>query len=592
MVRGRIHGAITLYYRRPREFARDDVGLAQAFADQTALAMENARLHAQTVRRSRELEALYRADEMLYSSLRLDQVLQALVDVAADVLQADMTSVLVWDEQHERLVPGATRGFRPETVARMQHARGEGITTIVATTGEPIAVADATSDPRVAHRITDAEGIQSLLHVPIKVNGEVFGVFGINYRHKRQLAGEEERVLLALAHRAAVAIENARLYTDSEARRQELEALYRADETLHQSLRLDDVLHALVDVAVDVLHADKSSVHVWDEEHQQLVSSASRGYSPESSAVPLRLGEDLAIGTDVGSDLVVITDATTDPRINSGRLRDIVEREGVLSAVGAPITISGQFFGLFGIAFSEPRAPSTDEQRLVHALAQRAGLAIQNARLFEQAQQVATAEERQRLARELHDAVTQTLFSASLIAEVVPRLFERDPNQGRLRLEELRRLTRGALAEMRTLLLELRPTALIDSPFAQLLRQLAEATASRANLQIDVRALDADDALPPDVQLGLYRIAQEALNNTAKHAGAQRAEIHLRRRPGVVEVHLLDDGRGFDPSIAPPGHFGLGIMQERAKAIGARVRIESREGAGTRVHVHWRAAHD
>ena len=92
-----------------------------------------------------------------------------------------MTSVLVWDERHEHLIPGATRGFRPEVVAQMSHAPGEGITTRVALSGEPIAVEDAPNDPRVAHRITEAEGINSLLHVPIKVNGEVFGVFGVNY---------------------------------------------------------------------------------------------------------------------------------------------------------------------------------------------------------------------------------------------------------------------------------------------------------------------------------------------------------------------------------------------------------------------------
>src|SRR5438445_13127413 len=138
-----------------------------------------------------------------------------------------MCSVLVWDERHERLIPGATRGFHADVVAQMSHAVGEGITTRVALSGEPIAVEDALNDPRVAHRITDAEGIRSLLHVPIKVNGEVFGVFGVNYRQQRDLAGEEQRVLLALAHRPAVAIENARLYADSESRRKELEALYR-----------------------------------------------------------------------------------------------------------------------------------------------------------------------------------------------------------------------------------------------------------------------------------------------------------------------------------------------------------------------------
>jgi GAF domain-containing protein len=586
-VRGRRQGAITLYYRRPREFSREDISLAEAFADQTALAMENAQLYAQAVRRARDLEALYRADEVLYRSLRLDQVLQALVDVAADVLEADMTSVLVWDERHEHLVPGATRGFRPEVVAQMSHAPGEGITTRVALSGEPIAVEDAANDPRVAHRITDAEGIQSLLHVPIKVNGEVFGVFGVNYRQQRSLAGEEERVLLALAHRAAVAIENARLYTESEERLHELEALYRADETLHRSLRLDDVLRALAEVARDVLRADKSSVYMWDPERQQLLTAASHGYSEETTSQPLIPGEDLKLDL-VDSSPLVIVDAETDPRLGAPRVREIIRREGIRSALGAPISVTGQAFGLFGVAYCEPHAPSVDEQRLVQAIAQRAALAIQNARLFEQAQQVATAEERQRLARELHDAVTQTLFSASLIAEVVPRLWERDPNEGRLRLEELRRLTRGALAEMRTLLLELRPAALVETPFVQLLRQLAEATVSRTDLLVEVLAEDVEQSLPPEVQIALYRIAQEALNNTMKHAGASHAEIHVRRRNGRVDLHLTDDGHGFEPTSTPAGHLGLRIMHERAHAIGARLRIASQPGAGTHIHVHWR----
>jgi signal transduction histidine kinase len=230
-----------------------------------------------------------------------------------------------------------------------------------------------------------------------------------------------------------------------------------------------------------------------------------------------------------------------------------------------------------------------DERRLVHAIAQRAGVAIHNARLFEQAQQVATAEERQRLARELHDAVTQTLFSASLIAEVLPRIAERSPEEGRRRLEELRQLTRGALAEMRTLLLELRPAALIDTPFSQLLHQLAEASSSRGSLQINVDA-EGDGPLPPDLQIGLYRIAQEALNNINKHANASRVDVRFRRRSREVDLRITDDGRGFDTSSTLPGHFGLSIMRERARALGARLRLESSPGSGTRVDVHWRGA--
>jgi two-component system nitrate/nitrite sensor histidine kinase NarX len=243
---------------------------------------------------------------------------------------------------------------------------------------------------------------------------------------------------------------------------------------------------------------------------------------------------------------------------------------------------------LFGVAYSKPHAPSQNDQRLVMALAQRAGLAIHNARLFEQAEQVATAEERQRLARELHDAVTQTLFSASLIAEVVPRLWKRDPDEAQRRLEELRRLTRGALAEMRTLLLELRPAALVETPFVQLLRQLGEATASRTNLQVEIRSKDEERSLPPEVQIALYRIAQEALNNTGKHAGASHAVVHFTRRANGVDLLMVDDGRGFEPTSTPAGHLGLGIMSERARGINARLQIKSRTGAGTRIQVRWR----
>ena len=537
--------------------------------------------------RSRDLEALYRADEVLYSSLRLDEVLQALVDVATDVLRADMTSVLIWDERHEHLIPGATRGFKPDVVAQMSHAPGEGVTTIVALTGQPIAVEDAMTDPRVAHRITDVEGIRSLLHVPIKVNGEVFGVFGVNYRQPRALAGEEERVMLALAHRAAVAIENARLFAESEQRLLELEALYRADETLHRSLRLDDVLRALADVARDVLAADKTAVYVWDSEAHHLGMAVAHGFSPESIATPLRPSEDLGIDPARGAELVIIDEARNDPRL-SPRLKEVIEREGIEAALAVPVTLGGRLFGAFAVAYCHRHATKQEEARLVQALAHRAGLAIQNARLFEQAQQAATAEERQRLARELHDAVTQTLFSASLIAEVVPKLWDRNQAEARRRLDELRRLTRGALAEMRTLLLELRPAALVETPFGQLLRQLGEATSSRADLFVDVQTDGQELALPAEVQIGLYRIAQEAFNNIAKHAAASRVQVQVRWVADGLGLHVCDDGRGFDLAATPPGRLGVGIMHERARGIGARLRISSRLGGGTRVAVRWR----
>jgi len=240
-------GALSLFYREPRRFSDDEVQLASAFASHAALAIENARLRDGAQRRARELEALYRADERLHASLRLPDVLQALVDLAAEMLGADKTSVLLWDAEREHLAVQAAHGFRPDTIPRMAYPRGEGISTRVATDGEPIAVGDVRIDPRISARIraiNEAEGIRSLISVPIKVADEVVGVFNANCTEPRSFTADEQRLLLALGQRAATAITNARLYAQADQRLHELEALYQADEALHRSLRLGDVLQA------------------------------------------------------------------------------------------------------------------------------------------------------------------------------------------------------------------------------------------------------------------------------------------------------------------------------------------------------------
>jgi len=198
----------------------------------------------------------------------------------------------------------------------------------------------------------------------------------------------------------------------------------------------------------------------------------------------------------------------------------------------------------------------------------------------------AVAAERTRLARELHDAVTQTLFSAGLIAEVLPQVWATNPEQGRQQLEEVRLLTRGALAEMRTLLLELRPEALTKARMSDLLGQLARAMTGRTGVPVAVTA-EGQATLPPTVRVALYRIAQESLNNAARHADAGQVEMRFTRAPGRATLSIRDDGRGFDVERVPQGRFGLENMRERAAAIGATIEISSQPGAGTQVTVDW-----
>jgi signal transduction histidine kinase len=206
--------------------------------------------------------------------------------------------------------------------------------------------------------------------------------------------------------------------------------------------------------------------------------------------------------------------------------------------------------------------------------------------LAEKAAQEAVTIERTRLARDLHDAVTQTLFSASLIADVLPDIWSVSQSEGQRRLEELRQLTRGALAEMRTLLMELRPGALTEIPLPDLLRQLCESQIGRARLPIQFSVVGTRK-LPPELQIGLYRITQEALNNIVKHAKATQAAVALHLDEEEVRLSILDNGSGFDLASVTPEHLGLKIMCERAEAIGARFSLCSSPGDGTKIFVYW-----
>ncbi len=232
------------------------------------------------------------------------------------------------------------------------------------------------------------------------------------------------------------------------------------------------------------------------------------------------------------------------------------------------------------------------------ASANQAAIAIENHRLYQQMRAAVMSEERNRLARDLHDSVTQSLFSATLLADVLPQIWQRDPEQGLQRLEKLRRLMRGALAEMRTMLLELRPSAVSNAPLADLLAQLTEAIASRSGLPFQLY-LEQIPALPEEVQTNFYRIAQEALNNVVKHAQAKQVTVSLSETmlpPEVaggaereVKLVIRDDGVGYSTGDEKSTHLGIDIMRERAAAIQANLALESQLGYGTQVTLIWRS---
>jgi len=366
-------------------------------------------------------------------------------------------------------------------------------------------------------------------------------------------------------------------------RAEQLRAINEVGRRISSILSLDELLPFVVKSLQETFNYYNVNIFLLDPGSDDLVLKAGAGGYEGTVPVglPVKVTEGIVGWVARSGKPLLANDVSQEPRY-----RFAEELADTRSELAVPIKMGTQILGVLDIESTELNAFDETDPFVAETLADQVAIAIQNAKLYEQARELATVEERQRLARDLHDAVTQTLFSASLIAEAVPRLWKRDPAEVQRRLEELRQLTRGALAEMRTLLLELRPAALEEAMLGDLLRQLTEAITGRARVPI-VLTVEEERMLPPDVQVALYRIAQEALNNVAKHAGASQATVNLRCQPEQVELFIRDDGRGFNPESAFLKHLGLGIMRERAEAIGATLKIESQVGHGTQVLVTW-----
>lgn len=288
--------------------------------------------------------------------------------------------------------------------------------------------------------------------------------------------------------------------------------------------------------------------------------------------------------------IVVMNDVAEEPL--SAREREAFSAVRVAAQISIPLVKSGEFVGGLSVHSATPRAWTPRETRLVEETAERTWAVVERAKaetaLREHEAERVAQQERGRLARDLHDSVTQALFAATLKAEALT-LAVGDQAPGMTGVaEELRRLNRGALAQMRTMLLELRGDPVREVPLHQLLGNLVEAAESRASVRIRLD-LDEDCSLPPDVHEAVYRITQEALNNVTRHSKAQNAWVELGSRDSLIHLVIGDDGCGFDPDSVEPGHFGLKSVRERAADSGGRPSVRSLPGEGAVVTVEWRS---
>jgi signal transduction histidine kinase len=266
------------------------------------------------------------------------------------------------------------------------------------------------------------------------------------------------------------------------------------------------------------------------------------------------------------------------------------EMEYVRTWIGVPLIVQERPIGWLSLHHREPRAYAQHHAALAQTIANQAATAIENARLYGQARRLATLEERQRLARELHDSVSQVLYGVGLGARTARALLDRAAIARELKsslaepLDYVLSLAEAGLAEMRALIFELRPDSLEREGLVAALTRQAAAARARHKLEVYTEFC-REPALSFEAKEALYRISQEALNNVAKHAQASRVEIRLWDDGQGVTLEVQDNGVGFDPQREYPGHMGLHSMRERAGKLGSRLQIVSSPGKGTRLWI-------
>jgi PAS domain S-box-containing protein len=546
---------------------------------------------------NKELETI---DALARAGLQLttvDQLAHSVVSQVALAMDADEVALLLVEEGHVRLaaaVPPIAGGRGPVDV-------GSGFVGSVLKMGRSLFVEDVAS----SSLLTPGErerGDSSVLGSALLDGERVLGALCVGWKEPHTADAGQQRFLEIIAARAtdgisarllaeqrdeerltaeALAAELAEANVQMLGRQEVLELLQELTKLASSSLSLTEIGGRVLELVHQRLGLATGAIFALEPAARELQALALIGFSDEATneMQVLPLDDESTITSLVRNGLPIVTHESGPlPARTEERLREAVGTAAV-RWVAIPVQKGDSILGVLGLTFLGKRPFEEDEFSLYRSIAELLAAAFENARLYREERRVAQTEERNRLARDLHDSITQALFAAALKAEALLQSGD-IPESSVDAVEGVRRLTRGALAQMRTMLLELRAESPEDVPIEQLLRNVAEATEGRANIvvAVDVRG---DRGLPQALHAAVYRVTQEALNNVARHSGARRASVVLQIEERRVRLLISDDGRGFQLAEVAPTHLGMRSMRERAAEVGAELRVVSAPGEGT-----------
>ena len=575
-------------------------------------------------RRAIQAAFLNKIGEEIAGERTAEEVLARAVQLAHETFGFYQVSVLLVDPETERLeVAALAQRDGPFECTRCGRSLGEGITGWVALNNRTLVVNDVSKDPRYWDCPADPRPVGSELSVPIGGGDEAVGVLDVQSPMRDAFGSSDRVVLETMADQIAVALDNAKLY---QALQEELAQRQRAEEALRKGLQRIETVHE-IDQAIlgaqsteeiaqsvvqrlrDLVPCQRASINVFDWEADEVVVLAATqttgaGRAATGTRFPLTQQGWLA---DLWErrEAVLVPDARELPQ--SSPMIRLVTGEGIKSFLTAPIGFGDQLIGILTLGSDRIAGFEAEDKVILEELADTVSIAIQQARLFDSVKRqgdrlrraiarLAEAEEteRRRVVRELHDQVGQNLTALDLnISLVRTHLERRGITDLRKRLDDSLALVSQTNERIRELMSDLRPPVLDDYGLISTLHWYGDRFASRTNIEVAVRGREeVASCLSSQVENAMFRICQEALNNTAKHAEADLVTIALSARDGVIRLRISDNGVGFDPNRAGGGResWGLLTMRERAESIGAECRFESNSAGGTSVVVEVEAS--
>lgn len=594
------------------------------------------RIAARTIaltQRAQELEAVARVSSVLRKASGLEELLNILVKETVAVLEASAGAVFLLEE--EDLVLSAMKSLSAHPGTRLEPCADPLWRVVDSGVALHLSIAAMVQQPASEFFLSLTDSYQEISIAPVHAANRILGLLLLVYDRRLEASMEEyARLLTAIAEMAGNALQRVRTVENLEAlvqgRTRDLSALYEVTTASNLALELPELLERVLATVIQVLSSRAAVLHLVEENSSAFSASLPRPLRrntrvswPASGLHSLPVeNEDLNfnssgtrgdpgaifaeyplflaahVGLDTGSlSLLPSTHDTGSPWVQVLEQRGVVvlpalavpvrTGDSYLSAcVSVPVRAKGRILGVLSVLVESIGRFSAEDIALLVAISDHVGGAVERARLRLRAEEAAVIEERQRLARDLHDSVTQSLYSLVLFAEAGNDALKAGNHERAVsHLDRLRDTAQQALKEMRLLIYELRPMALQSEGLVGALRNRMEAVERRAG--IDARLVVENLApLPDRVEAGLYGIAQEALNNVIKHAHATHLTLRLNADPHSIEMEISDNGQGMAETMAvPEGGIGLSSMRERARALGGELSITSTPGEGTSVLV-------